>query len=364
MAESPLAVSPAPHVGGLISSARLSWSVACCLLPAAAWGVFLFGIPALTVVVVAIASALVAELLTALAWGKVTLADGSATVTGLLVGMLMPPAVPLYVPAAASAFGIIVVKQSFGGLGRNWMNPALGGVSFAFFSWADAMSRWLSARGVAGATPAVAPLTALRVALAGGKTGSGGALATLGANGYQWSTLDGRVVSWVNTHVLSLVRVALPGGTFDMLIGNVAGNIGTVSVPLLVLGAVYLLTHRIIRWHIPVTFLATFFVAGQLLGGLPMGRGWLAGEGLFQLFSGSLVLGAFFLATDPVTSPLTTVGKLAYGVILGVLAFLLRYFGAFGDGVPLAILLGNCLSPLIDRFTQPKVTSRREAALG
>jgi len=326
--------------------------------------VFLFGVPALTVLVVATGSAMLAELLATLLWGKITLADGSAAVTGLLVGMLMPPGVPLFVPAAASAFGIIVVKQSFGGLGRNWMNPALGGVAFAFFSWGDAMSRWLPARGVVGTTAAVAPFAALRDALAAGKAAHGGALATLGANGYQWSAIDGRIVSWLNNHVFSLLGVSLPGGAFDVLIGNTPGSLGTVSVPLLALGVVYLLTRRIIRWHIPLTFLVTFLLTGQLFGGLPMGRGWLAGEALFNLFSGSLVLGAFFMATDPVTSPLTRTGKAIYGACLGVISFFLRYFGTLGDGVPLAILLGNCLSPIIDRFTQPRVSSRGKAALG
>jgi H+/Na+-translocating ferredoxin:NAD+ oxidoreductase subunit D len=357
-------VSPAPHVVGLTSSARLSWSVACSLLPAAAWGVFLFGLPALRVLGVAAASALITDALASLAWGRMALRDGSAAVTGLLVGMLMTPGVPLYVPAAASAFGIIIVKQSFGGLGRNWMNPALGGVVFALFSWADAASRWLPARGVAAGGAAMAPLEALRRALTGAKPASGGALAVLGAIGYPWSGLDGRVVSWVNAHVLSLIGNSLPSGTFDMLIGNIPGRIGDVSVPLLALGAAFLLVRRVIRWQVPVTYLVTFSVAAQIFGGLPMGRGWFAGGALFQLFSGSIVLGAFFMATDPVTSPLTRSGKLIYGVCLGLLTFFLRYFGTPGFGVPLAILLGNCISPLLDRFTQPRFVSPGKAAAG
>jgi H+/Na+-translocating ferredoxin:NAD+ oxidoreductase subunit D len=357
---SPLAVSPAPHLVGLISSARLSWSVACSLLPAAAWGIFLFGLPALRVLGVAVATALITDALASLAWGRVALRDGSAAVTGLLVGMLMTPGVPLYVPAVASAFGILVVKQSFGGLGRNWMNPALGGVVFALFSWADAATRWLPARGAA-AGAAMAPLSALRSALAGGKRAAGSALTVLGANGYPWSGLDGRVVTWVNAHVLSLIGLSLPGGSFDMLVGNIPGRIGDVSIPLLALGAAFLLARRVIKWHVPVTYLATFLVAAQLFGGLPMGRGWFAGGALFQLFSGSIVLGAFFMATDPVTSPLTRPGKLIYGVCLGLLTFFLRYFGTPGLGVPLAIVLGNCISPLLDRFAKPGFVSRRKA---
>jgi len=359
-----LVVSPAPHVGGLSSTRRLNWSVACCLLPAAAWGVFLFGVPALSVLGVALGASLAAELLAALAWRRVTLADGSAAVTGLLVGMLMPPGVPLYVPAVASAFAIIIVKQSFGGLGRNWMNPALGGVVFALFSWANAMNSWLPARGVAAGTGVLPPLNALRAALTGAKSAHRGALAVLGASSYPWSAADGRVVAWINTHILSLAGWSLPGGVFDMLVGNIPGRIGDVSVPLLFLGAAYLLGRRVIRWQVPVTYLVTFCVAAQIFGGLPMGCGWGTGGALFQLFSGSLVLGAFFMATDPVTSPLTGTGKLLYGMCLGVLSFFLRYFGSGGDGVPLAIVLGNCVVPVIDRFAQPRVGSPGKAAAG
>jgi len=360
MADSPLTVSPAPHVGGLISSARLNWSVALSLLPASAWGVFLFGLPALQVLAVAAATALVTDALASLAWGKAILRDGSAAVTGLLIGMLMPPGVPLFVPAAASAFGILIVKQSFGGLGRNWMNPALGGVVFALFSWSDAATRWLPARGTQAAVT-TAPLAALRGALTGGQPRPGGVLSALGASGYPWSGLDGRVVSWVNTHVLSAVGISLPGGVFDLLVGNIPGRIGDVSVPLLMLGAAYLLVRGVIRWQVPVAYLASFCVAAQVFGGLPMGRGWFTGAALFQLFSGSIVLGAFFMATDPVTSPLTRRGKLIYGICLGLLTFFLRYFGTPGFGVPLAILLGNCISPLLDKLGGPGVSRKAVA---
>ncbi len=186
----------------------------------------------------------------------------------------------------------------------------------------------------------------------------------LSAAGYPWSTVDARVVGWVNEHVLSLLGWTLPRGTFDMLVGYVPGSIGAISVPFLMLGAVYLLARRVIRWQVPVTYLVTFCLAAQIFGGLPLGRGWFAGGMLFQLFSESLVLGAFFMATDPVTSPLTRRGKLIYGVCLGILTFFLRSFGSLGDGVPLAILLGNCLSPLIDRLTRPRPATRRKEAVG
>lgn len=353
-----LAVSPAPHMVGLVSSMRLTWSVAGCLLPAAAWGVLLFGLPALEVLLVSTGTALAAELLTSLAFRRVTIHDGSAFVTGLVIGMLMPPGAPLFVPAAAAAFGIIVVKQTFGGLGRNWMNPAAAGVVFALFSWTGQMGRWLA---VPGGTAAAAPLEALRAAYAAGAR-SGSPLTVLAAQGYQFSGIDGHVVGWINDNVLSRLDTALPRGTFDLLVGNVAGRIGELSVPLLLLGAAYLLGRRIIRWQIPVGFIGAFCVVSLVFGGLPMGRGWLAGGLYFQLFTGSLSLGAFFVATDPVTSPLADSGRWIYGAFLGVLLFFLRYFGTLGDGVPLAIVLGNCCVPLIDRITVPGMTGAKKAA--
>ncbi|HVO39485.1 MAG TPA: RnfABCDGE type electron transport complex subunit D [Spirochaetia bacterium] len=358
----PLAVSPAPHVVGLVSSLRLTWTVAGCLLPAAAWGVFLFRVPALEVLGVAAGSALLAELLTSIFTRRVTLGDGSAFVTGLLIGLLMPPGAPLYVPAAASAFAILVVKQTFGGLGRNWMNPTAAGVVFALISWTGGMSQWLPVPGSAEGSAAVAPLEALRAAYAAGARPAG-PLAVLSTQGYAWSGLDGRVLGWVNDHLLSWTGMVLPRGTFDLLIGNTAGRIGELSVPLLLLGAAWLLGRSVIRWQVPVAFLSVFCAASIVFGGLPLGRGWFAGGLYFQLFSGSIVLGAFFLATDTVTSPLTDPGRLIYGASLGVLLFFLRYFGALGDGVPLAIVLGNCLVPLIDRLTVLRGRARhREAA--
>ncbi len=344
-----LAVSPAPHVVALVSSLRLTWSIGACLLPAAVWGVLLFGIPALEVLGVAVGSSLACELLTSLLFHRVTIQDGSAFVTGLLVGMLMPPGVPLYVPAAASAFAIIVVKQTFGGLGRNWMNPAAAGVVFALISWTSQMGQWLGP-GAAGGAAAAAPQEALRAAIASGAA-PGRPLDVLASRSFPWSGIDGRVVGWVNDHVLSLVGAALPRGTFDLLVGYIPGRIGELSVPLLLLGVAWLLGKRIIRWQVPVAFLAVFSAASLVFGGLPMGRGWFAGGLFFQLFTGSTVLGAFFIATDSVTSPLTDKGRWIYGACLGVLLFFFRYFGTLGDGVPLAIMLGNCLVPLIDKLT-------------
>jgi len=335
-----------------MSSARMAWLASLGLLPAAAWGLLLFGPPAAAVLVVSIAAAAACELAVTLPRHGYTLSDGSAFFTGALVALMMPPAVPLYVPAVASVFGILVVKQTFGGLGRNWMNPAMGGVVFSFLSWPGLMSRWAAPLGSAAAGAEVPPLEALRSALAASGPRDATPLGVLGRAGYPFSPLDASALGWVNSHLLAPLGTALPQGSFDVLVGHVAGSIGATSVPLLVAGAALLLARGVIRWHLPVFYLGTFALLSLVFGGLGTGQGWFAGGPGFHLLSGNLVLAAFFAAPDPVTSPLTDTGRLALGIILGVLTFLLRFFGSLADGAAAAILLGNCISPLLDRWLE------------
>jgi electron transport complex protein RnfD len=187
-------------------------------------------------------------------------------------------------------------------------------------------------------------------------------LAILSSSGFTFSDLDSQVLGWINTHVFSPMGISLPPGTFDVLIGHVAGGIGIVSVPLLMLGAWFLLFRGIIRWHLPVMYLGTFAILAAVFGGLGSGNGWFAGGPGFHLFSGSLVLGAFFVAPDPVTSPMTNKGKCIFGIGLGTLTFFLRFFGSLGDGVAASIVLGNCAAPLLDRWTSRRVTGTQGGA--
>jgi electron transport complex protein RnfD len=346
-----------------MSTARMTWLVSLSLVPAAVWGVFLFGLPAVRVIVISLCAALISELASSALFRRFTLGDGSAFLTGLLVGLLMPAGVPLYVPAAAAAFGILVVKQSFGGLGRNWMNPALGGVVFALLSWSSAMTRWAAVGDASMGMAAVPPLEALRSSIS--TSGAvGRPLDILSSHGYVFSSLDGRIVSWLNAHILAPFHATLAGGSFDILIGYVPGRIGEVSVPLLLLGAVFLVSRRIVRWQVPVAYVATFAFLAWVFGGFAGGRGWFSGGPLFHVLSGSLILGAFFMAGDPVTSPLASTGKWIYGCGLGLLTFLLRFYGSLGDGVAVSILLGNCAVPLLDRLLQQSAPVRAREGSG
>jgi Na+-translocating ferredoxin:NAD+ oxidoreductase subunit D len=340
-----------PHIAGPRSAVGMVWAVTLCLLPAGAWGAIAFGPRALLVLAVSVASALAAEALTGLAFRRFTLWDGSALLTGLLIGYLMPPAVPLYVPAAASVFAIAVVKETFGGLGRNWMNPAAAGRVFAMFSWSAGMAAWTLPRAAASsAAPAASPLAALAAALADPARPRGDPLDILLARGYPFSSLDSSVIGWINTHVLSPLGAPLRRGWLDLLLGNTAGTIGEVGVLLLLAGAAWLLVRGVIRWEIPAVFLGSFVVLTWVFGGMATGAGPFAGNVVFHLLTGGTVLAAFFMATDPVTSPLTFRGRIVYAGLLGVLAFLLRFFGSFPEGVSLAVVLANTTVPLLDTW--------------
>ena len=341
----------------------MTWVASASLAPVLVYGVLLFGLPALLVVAVALGTALAAELAATLPWRRFTLGDGSAFLTGLLLGLFLPAGAPLYVPAAASAFGILVVKQSFGGLGRNWMNPAMGGLLFVLVSWPGPSSQWIAPLGGPSAGPILPPLEALRAALAGAGAHGPTPLAVLANAGYAFSNLDGAVIGWINAHLLSPIGAPLRPGTFDVLVGHVAGGVGA-GAAVVMIGVSWLLYRRIVGWQLPVLYLGTFAVLSLVFGGLGSGQGWFAGGPGFHLLSGSIVLAAFYAAPDPVTSPLTNAGRCTLGVVLGILTFFMRFFGSLGDGVAASVVLGNCVAPLLDQWTSRRgpARSRSEAA--
>lgn len=346
-------VTTSPQIHKPDSTAKIMWSVVICLLPAGIWGVYVFGIQALYTLVFSIAAAVAAEYVMGRIFGRFTLDDGSAFLTGLLIGYNMPPVIPFYIPVIASVFAIVVVKWTFGGLGANWMNPALAGRVFVFFSWTGAMTNWQFPSTMNAATDAVSGASVLGYIKSGliDYTGPAqGPAEFLSLGGYPRSSLDVSVIDWFNTNL----GFNLEGGYVDLFFGNIPGCIGEISAFLLLIGTIYLFVKKIITWHIPVSYLVTFGLFTWVFGGLRFDGGLFSGDILFHLFAGGLVLGVFYMATDMVTSPLSAKGMIIFGIGAGFLTFLIRFFGSFPEGVSLAIIFMNIFVPMINRYTGPK----------
>ncbi len=351
-----LIIESSPQIKQFDSTSSVMWAVSLCLLPAGAWGVWVFGLRVIGVLFASIAAAVLAETAMTLLLKKsilITLRDGSAFLTGLLIGFNMPPAIPYYIPAVASVFAIVVVKWTFGGLGGNFMNPALAGRVFVFFSWTGPMTRWTMPRtltvvdSVSNATP-LGYLKSGLLEYTGSVKGPAGFLAE---TGYPHTNLDSGIISWLNANM----GFQLSDGYIDMFLGNIPGSLGEVSVALLLLGSIYLFIRKIITWEIPVSYIASFGILIWIFGGTRFtGGSYFNGDVMFHLLTGGLILGALYMATDMVTSPHTRIGMIIYGVGVGFLTFLIRIYGSFPEGVSLAIILMNIFVPMIDQYTKPK----------
>ncbi|MEI3209674.1 MAG: RnfABCDGE type electron transport complex subunit D [Lachnospiraceae bacterium] len=308
MSENNYKLSSSPHIRDKVTSSNIMLMVVIALLPASAFGVYNFGIPALIVLISTTVSAVLTEYIyEKLMHKKITINDWSAAVTGLLLGLNMPASAPWWMGALGSVFAILVVKQLFGGLGQNFMNPALGARCFLLISFAGPMTKFIY-DGVSGPTP----------------------LATL---------KDGDSVD-----------------SMKMLIGTIPGTIGETSVIAIIIGAVFLIMLGVIDLRIPGTYIVSFVIFVGIFG--PFTK---AHVGFFDpqyitahLCGGGLMLGAWFMATDYVTSPITKKGQYVYGIFLGVLTGLFRLFGGSAEGVSYAIIISNLLVPLIERVTLPK----------
>jgi electron transport complex protein RnfD len=351
-----ISVTTSPQIFDEASTTNVMWSVFFCLLPSAVWGVAVFGAPAAGVLCAALIACAGAEALCArLAGHPVTLWDGSACVTGLLIGMTMPPGVPLYAPVFASLFAIGVVKWTFGGLGRNWMNPALAGRVFAYFSWTRVMTNW-SLPGVLRAADAVTsatPLGFLKNGMAANAGVYGSPMEYLRANGYPRSFFDGALTDWLNARILEPLGISLPQGYVDFFFGFMGGSIGEISSVLLLAGTVFLLARKVFTPAIPSAYFGIFGVLVWIFGGLPFSGEYFSGDVLFHLLCGGLILGVFYMATDIVSSPVSLSGQILYGCGAGLLTFLIRFYGSFPEGTALAILAMNVFVPLINRALRP-----------
>jgi len=346
-------IEPAPQIHHRDSTARIMWTVTLCLVPAGMWGVYVFGMRVLAVLAVSVLSAVLAEFVMSKVLGQEsTIQDGSAFLTGLLIGYNLPPSIPYYIPVLASLFAIVIVKWTFGGLGHNWMNPALAGRVFVFFSWTGQMTVWTMPKTMdaVDSVSSASVLGYLKTGLLDYQGSETGPMAFLRNAGYPQSSMDMRVTEWLR----GIFGDGFSGGYWDLFAGNVPGCIGEISALLLLLGAVFLFYKKIITWEIPVSYLVSFSFFLWIFGGLRFNSGYFHGNILFHLLSGGLMLGVFYMATDMVTSPLNTRGMLIYGAGAGFLTFLIRIFGSFPEGVSLAIILMNIFVPMINRYTEVK----------
>ena len=324
-----LIVSIGPHVHDEETTAKIMWTVSGALLPATLMSVYYFGMPAIQVILVCIVTSLLTEAgMQRLLKKPVTLSDGSAFLTGLLLAMNLPANAPLYIPFIGSFVAIMIAKHLFGGLGFNIFNPALIGRAFVLVSFAKIMTTY------------VAPATTFMAVDA--KT-TATPLVLLKEEGMS------RLLEIYHT------KAALYQ---DLFLGNRAGSLGETSVIALLLGAAFLMMKRYITWHIPITFIATVGMLAWVFGGK---EGLMTGDALFHMMSGGLVLGAFFMATDYVTGPSVRSAQIVFGALCGVLTVLIRLKGGYPEGVMFAILLMNCFAPLLDRGMRSSVFGKAEA---
>jgi len=329
--EQELLIKSSPHLADTDTISRIMWKVVIALLPAAAMSVYFFGLPAVLVMALSMATAEVTEV--ACLWlRKRPLAhalDGSAAVTGLLLAMVLPPNSPWYCPVVGAAFAIGIAKQSFGGLGHNIWNPALAGRIFLQFAYPSAitLSSWPAARRTFGQA------------------------ASLGADAV--------------TQASPLFKEgAVHYDYVDLLLGNgVTGSLGETCKLALLLGGIYLIVRRCIDWRVPLVYIGTVFVLTAVLPArtLPGGAAspsW-ASDPLYHILSGGLFLGAFFMATDMVTTPMTRRGRTIFAAGCGVIVAVIRLYGGYPEGVAFSIVLMNTVTPLIDRWVRPRVYGSR-----
>ena len=334
-----LTVTAPPHIRFSGTVSKIMWTVVIAMLPALAGSVYFFGWRALVLVGLSVASAVLFDALAQRLFGrKVTIADGSAVITGILLAYNLPPGVPWWIPVAGSAFAVVIAKQFFGGLGHNFVNPALAARAFLMVSWPGLMTaRWLAPRGgtISGldAVTTATPLGVLKNASE--VVGPGGDPAGLLAQAQSWPVVG------------------------KLFFGNVGGCLGETSAVLLIAGGLLLVLLRLVDWRIPLSYVGSVLL---LILVLPGPKQDLLPYLLYHLFGGGLMLGAFFMATDYVTSPITAKGRWIFGVGCGILTVLIRLWGGYPEGVSYSILLMNVATPMIDRFTRPRLFGRVKKA--
>jgi electron transport complex protein RnfD len=305
-----LIVSFSPHLHKDESISKIMWAVVLSLIPSGIAGVFIFGKGALWVIILGVFSAVATEwILQSLTKRKITVFDGSAIITGLLLAYNLPASVPWWLPVVGSIFSIAIGKQVFGGLGQSIFNPALVGRVFLMASWPKYMTTFVKPLNYDAVTSAT-PLALIK---------------------------EGKILEKLSY--------------LDLFLGKRGGCIGEVCILALILGALFLFLRGYISWHIPITYIFTVGVFTYIFGA----KGLFTGDWLFHILSGGLILAAFFMATDYVTSPLTRKGQIVFGIGCGLITAVIRLWGGYPEGVSYAILMMNAATPIIDRYTKSRV---------
>ncbi len=321
-----LIISGSPHAHGEFNVRKIMWTVVIALVPTLLTSVYFFGLQALSLVLVAVASCLLFEYLVQrfLLKGPVTITDGSAIISGMLLAFNVPSNLPLGIMVIGAFVTIVIAKMSFGGLGKNPFNPALVGRAFLLISFAEPMTSWprpvpLFGRGVLDTVTGPTPMGMMKEGL------------------HQGMSMD-QIMAQVPDYV-------------EMLAGDRGGSLGEVSAIAIILGGLFLLMRRVISWHIPVAFIASAYAFSGILY---LANPHLYANPTFHILAGGLLLGAVFMATDMATSPMSKAGMLIFGCGCGFLTILIRVFGSYPEGVSFAILIMNAFVPLINKGFKPK----------
>ena len=303
-------VSSNPHVRAKITTSHIMLAVVIALLPTSIYGIYNFGFKAAVLILVTVASTVLTEYIYERAMKKkITIGDFSAVVTGLLLALNLPVSAPWWIGVIGGVFAILVVKMLFGGLGQNFMNPALAARCFLLISFTGIMTNF-ECDAYTGATP------------------------------------------------LAVLKSGETVNVFDMVMGKCNGTIGETSMAMILVGAIFLLLLGIIDLRVPGTYIVSFVVFLGLFGGKGFDTNFISAH----LAGGGLMLGAFFMATDYVTRPITVKGQYLYGILLGFLTFIFRVFGPGAEGVSYAIIIGNLLVPLIEKVTRPRAFGKKRGA--
>lgn len=317
-----LTISPSPHIHQESSVSKIMQSVIIALIPALIWSFFVFGLPAVLTTLVSVIACVGFEWLIKKYLLKVnpSVSDGSAVLTGILLAMNLPASLPLWIVIIGALIAIGVAKMSFGGLGNNPFNPALVGRVFLLISFPVQMTTWPINNNAVDATTGATPLALIKAGLKSG------------------------------TPVSDIMK-ELPTYS-DLFIGNIGGSLGEISVVLLLIGFIFMLFKKIISWHIPVSVIGSIFIFTGIL--------WLINPDqninpVYHILTGGVMLGAIFMATDMVTSPMSKLGQLIFGVGIGVITVSIRVWGAYPEGISFAILIMNAFTPLINKFVKPKL---------